>query len=104
MPSIREHSQKRVFISFYDESEWLEFELTFNVGNKSAKPVKFMAYQTWRTSGAPSLFSGTRGSFSSKRAAETYLATQFTAAGGEIHEGSKSLISKLAALHGYNRA
>jgi hypothetical protein len=104
MPSIREHSQKRVLISFYEETEWLEFELTFNVGKKVAKSVKFMAYQTWRTSGAPSLFSGTRGSFSSQRAAEIYLAAQFTAAGGKIHEHCKSLISKLVALHGYNRA
>ena len=104
MPSIREHSQKRALISFYEETERLEFELTFNVGNKVAKPVKFMAHQTWRTSGAPSLFSGTRGSFSSQRAAETYLASQFVAAGGEIHEHSEALISKLVALHGYNRA
>jgi len=104
MDTVRERTSKRIFISFLRETEWVEFELRFNLGSKKQKPLKFQAWRTWRTPNAPELFGGTRASFASVREAEAYLAAQFHAGGGVVHPHSPSLVSRLRKTHGYNGA
>jgi hypothetical protein len=104
MNRLREQSQKQIFVSYNDESEWIEFALRFNLGSKKNKPLKFEACRVWRTKGAPSIFAATRGSFISVNEAESYLTEQLIQSGGRVHNYSADLVARWVASFGYNRA
>lgn len=104
MNQHRKHSQKQIFVSYNEESEWIEFVLRFNLGNKKGKPLKFEASRVWRTTGAPGMFATTRGSFYSHGEAEAYLTDQLIQSGGHIHQYSADLVARLVGSFGYNRA
>ncbi len=103
MNFTRSKSSRYVFVSFLSGTEWVEFELSFNVGGKLNKPVKFQANRVWGTAGVPPMFSGLRGSFSSEAEAEKYLLEQFSAVGGTSHGATSALVGKLKSEFGYAR-
>ena len=104
MDATRSKSSKYVFVSFFSAVECAEFELSFNVGHKSNKPVKFQANKVWSTAGIPPMFSGIRGSFSSEVEAEKHLVEQFSAVDGTLHSATPALVGKLTSEFGYVRS
>lgn len=98
----REKSKKRVFVSFNEETEWAAYEITFNIGTKLLKPVKFQANRIWRTRGAPDAFAGFRASFASKAEALLSLKGALSDYQGNVHEESTSLIKRLESHHGFS--
>jgi hypothetical protein len=103
MKRAREKSKKRCLIAFSDGKAWLEYELSFNVGSKHKRPVKFEANQTWRSNQAPSLFAALRADFPSIQAAEDYFSEALAKEGGTVHARTPEMVERLRTEYGYDR-
>ncbi len=101
MDSTRDKNERRIFACFRGESEWVEYQLLYNQGGGGGKSLKFQALRRWASPGAPALFAGFRGSFSSVREADTSIVDQLVREGAIVHSSSPALLSRLRKEFGY---
>jgi hypothetical protein len=95
MSGSRQHSSKTVVVSYDGGATREVWDLRFNRGGKTNKPVKFFADLRWKRGAGGVAYSGTRADFASEIAAEAWFAASVAESGGEISDATPQVLKQL---------